>query len=140
MGGLPIIFTFILEFFPNQLLLLVTLAVNVQSAISMCAYSLGSSDMDSRIVQLAKQILEKTTEVDNYLQSHNLPQPSFKIEAPLDFSIDSTAVEGARRSAIEASTELQDLLIGPTMILRPVVNLIIDRLSHIFEVSDQHDC
>lgn len=77
--------------------------------------------MDSRIVELATRILATTTKVDGHLRSNNLLQPSFDIDGPLDLDIKSPEVEAARISAIEASIELQDLLLGPTMLLRPMV-------------------
>ena len=79
--------------------------------------------MGSQLIQLAKQILASAEEVDTYLRSHNLPQPSFNVDSPLDLDIRSPPAEKARLSAIEAAIELQDLLMGPTMILRPVVRL-----------------
>lgn len=77
--------------------------------------------MDSRIVELAKSILVNTNEVDAYLTSNRLPQPSFSIDGPIEFGTNSPDVNRARISAIEATMELQDLLLGPTMLLRPIV-------------------
>ena len=77
--------------------------------------------MDSRIIELAKQILANTNEVDGYLSCNNLPQPSFNVDGPVDFGIKSAEVEVSRLSAIESTMELQDLLLGPTMLLRPTV-------------------
>ena len=77
--------------------------------------------MDSKIVELAKQILANTNSVDEFLRSHDLPQPSFSVDGPVDFGIDSAEVESLRLSTIEATIELQDLLLGPTMLLRPIV-------------------
>lgn len=77
--------------------------------------------MDSRIIQLAKDILANATSVDGYFKSNNLPQPSFDTDGPVDFGIKSVEVEACRIAAIEASIELQDLLLGPKMLLRPVV-------------------
>ena len=77
--------------------------------------------MPSRLLELTDQLAVKVKQVDKYLQSNNLPEPSFDIHGPLDMEIQSADVEAARIAAIEASMELQDLLLGPTMLLRPVV-------------------
>ena len=77
--------------------------------------------MESRIVQLARKILANTGEVDSYLRTNNLPQPSFEVDGPVDFGAALGSAQQARLSTIEASMELQDLLLGPTMILRPMV-------------------
>ena len=87
-----------------------------------CHYILALSfDMPSRILELVDQLSVKVKQVDNYLQSNNLPEPSFDMHGPLDMEIQSADVEAARIAAIEASMELQDLLLGPTMLLRPIV-------------------
>jgi len=62
--------------------------------------------MDSRIVELAKKILADTNEVDGYLKSNKLPQPSFSIDGPVDFGISSAEVDVSRISAFEATMEL----------------------------------
>ena len=77
--------------------------------------------MPSRVVELATQILANANKVDGHLRSNNLPQPSFDVDGPLDLKMKPAEIEAARLSAIEASMELQDLLLGPTMLLRPVV-------------------
>ena len=77
--------------------------------------------MSSRIVELAMQILANTVEVDSYLTLNGLPQPSFEVDGPLDLGIKSREVEANRIAAIEASVELQELLLGPKMLIRPVV-------------------
>lgn len=98
-----------------------------------------TSTMGSKIIQLAQQILSNTEKVSEHLQSHSLPQPSFDINGPLDFDIKIPSVEAARLSAIEASMELQDLLIGPTMILRPVVCLIFPQSEITSRTTCRHE-
>ncbi|KAL2038369.1 hypothetical protein N7G274_009019 [Stereocaulon virgatum] len=78
--------------------------------------------MDSKIIELAKQILANTNSVDEFLRSNELPQPSFGVDGPVDFGIGSAEVGSLRLSTIEATIELQDLLLGPTMLLRPMYN------------------
>lgn len=76
----------------------------------------------SRIEELAKIISKNTTAVNNFITEHDLPQPSFDINGPIDLSFKSDKVEKARIDCIEASIELQDLLQGPISCLRPAVS------------------
>lgn len=83
---------------------------------------LGSYKMHSQIVELANQLVRNVNDVNAYLLSNDLPQPSFDVDGPLELGTQSAPdVEAARISAIEATMELQDLLLGPTMLLRPIV-------------------
>lgn len=77
----------------------------------------------TRIAELAAIVSTNTTKIDDYLISHNLPSPSFDVDHPADLGIPLEAIDidDARRAALEASMELQDLLQGPTSLLRPVV-------------------
>lgn len=79
----------------------------------------------SRIAELAFIIQSKTAQVDEYLQSHDRPSPSFDVDCPPDLGIppDATDIEEARMEAIEASIELQELLQGPANLLRPIANM-----------------
>lgn len=75
----------------------------------------------SRIAELASLVQANTASVDKYLREHNLPFPSFNEDGPVDFKIESDEIQKARTAAMEASLELHDLLLGPSMCLRPVV-------------------
>ena len=75
----------------------------------------------SRIIELATLVQTNTAKVDSYLREHNLPFPSFDEDGPVDFRIESDDIQNARTAAMEASLELHDLLLGPSMCLRPVV-------------------
>lgn len=77
----------------------------------------------TRIAELAAIISTNTAKIDDYLRSHGLPSPSFDVDHPADLGIPGEAIDidNARKSALEASIELQDLLQGPTSLLRPVV-------------------
>lgn len=78
--------------------------------------------MQPQIVQLANQLVRNVNDLNTYLQSNDLPQPSFNVDGPIELGTQSAPdVEAARISAIEATMELQDLLLGPTMLLRPIV-------------------
>ena len=75
----------------------------------------------SRITELATLVQINTAKVDGYLREHNLPFPSFDEDGPVDFKLQSEEIQDARTAAMEASLELHDLLLGPSMCLRPVV-------------------
>ena len=77
--------------------------------------------METKIVQLARQLLSEVIRLDGHMQSHNMSQPSFDVDGPLDFDLHSSSADASRLSAIESAIELHDLLIGPTLLLRPVV-------------------
>ena len=68
----------------------------------------------SRITKLAGIIAEKTAELDGFLHSRHLPFPSFDIDAPLRLPEE---LESTRNLVIDASTELKELLLGPTELL-----------------------
>ena len=76
----------------------------------------------TRIAELAAEIQENTTKVDKYLQSKDLPSPSFDEDGPVDLGIESEEIAKARERAREASLELHDLLLGPALCLRPIVS------------------
>lgn len=78
----------------------------------------------NRIIELSNTIAINTAKVNEYLEAHDIPSPSFHINSPLDLGIpaDATEIDDARRKALAASIELQDLLQGPTACLRPVLN------------------
>ena len=75
----------------------------------------------SRITELAALVQANTAKVDGCLRERHLPFPSFDEDGPVDFKIESKEIEKARTAAMEASLELHDLLLGPSMCLRPVV-------------------
>lgn len=67
------------------------------------------------IVELATRIAANTTKVGDYLTEHNLPQPSFGVDAPLYGCVPSDApeIEALRLSVIKDTVELRDLMLGP---------------------------
>ena len=77
----------------------------------------------TRIAELAAQIQENTAKVDKYLRSKGLPSPSFDVDGPVDFKIEDEDIHNARETAIDASLELHQILLGPAMCLRPVVSI-----------------
>jgi len=73
----------------------------------------------SRLVALAQTIARETEKVDAYLRDH--PEggyPSFEEDGPVDFPPLSEDVKKSRSAIIEATTELKDLVVGPTENLR----------------------
>ena len=80
----------------------------------------------SRMLELATQIVENTTIVNDYLIASNHPQPSFNIDGPTDLVLKSTDAEKARMACIGASIELQDLMQGPKACLAPTVKRLQD--------------
>ena len=77
----------------------------------------------TRIVELAAQIQENTTKVDEYLRKKSLPSPSFDEDGPVDFQIEDEEIQTAREKALDSSLELHQLLLGLAMCLRPVVSI-----------------
>ena len=77
--------------------------------------------MSSRIAELAVLVSSNTDKVNSYLASKALPSPSFDENGPVDFQL-SPEIEAARIAAIDATTELQALLLGPVDLLRPIVS------------------
>lgn len=69
---------------------------------------------------LAQAILANAEKLENYFESNNLPQPSFEEHAPAELPL-SPEMQVVRQQAVDDATELQDLLIGPAMLIRPVV-------------------
>ncbi|KAI9696300.1 MAG: hypothetical protein M1820_008223 [Bogoriella megaspora] len=76
----------------------------------------------SRIVELANAVQENTFKVDHWLREHRLPLPTFDEDGPVDLKIESRGISEARVKAMGAALELHDLLLGPTMLLRPMLN------------------
>lgn len=76
----------------------------------------------TRVLELAAQIFQDTSKINDYLISADLPQPSFDIDGPTNFNLKSAEVEEARMNAVGASMELADLLQGPASCLRPAMN------------------
>lgn len=66
----------------------------------------------SRIAELASAVAQHTQLVDNYLAENNLPQPSFDADGPVDLGLPAD-IEQSRIAALQASKELNDLLLGP---------------------------
>ncbi|OTA60671.1 S-adenosyl-L-methionine-dependent methyltransferase [Hypoxylon sp. EC38] len=70
---------------------------------------------DSRIVELSARIAANTTKVNDYLAAHNLPRPSFDLDAPVQSLIpsDELDIASARQAVIHDCLELHELMLGP---------------------------
>ena len=66
----------------------------------------------SRSVQLASIITSNTTQCDQWFVSQGIPQPSFDEDLTFTSAVPDEVTE-AREKVIEASTELQSLMLGP---------------------------
>ncbi|RDW81607.1 uncharacterized protein DSM5745_05164 [Aspergillus mulundensis] len=75
-----------------------------------------------RIAELAALIQQRTAEIDAYLQENNLPQPSFEEDASSNHNLTNKEIVDARDDLLSATLELHDLILGPAMCLRPMLN------------------
>lgn len=69
----------------------------------------------SRIVELSQRIAVNTAKVHDYLAAHNLPDPSFEVDAPLVSVVPqaNTDLAKARHEVINDTLELRQLMLGP---------------------------
>ncbi|KAF2791438.1 putative O-methyltransferase [Melanomma pulvis-pyrius CBS 109.77] len=73
------------------------------------------SSSSSRIVELANIIQTNTQAVDGYLASKGLPAPSFAADNPPTLLFGHGAeIEASRQAVVDATDELQALMLGPT--------------------------
>lgn len=75
----------------------------------------------TRLTDLARTVLQQTSLIEDYFNTNNLPPPSFDEHSPAELPL-TAKLQPARQRAIDAAMELQDLLMGPAMQLRPVLN------------------
>lgn len=102
----------------------------------------------ARIVQLASLIASKTAAINDYLDHHELPTPSFSLDALDSPGIPSGAadIQAAKASVISACLELKDLLTGPRSLLKfpwtdyvSVKAILRFKLDQSFEVGSSTD-
>jgi len=72
----------------------------------------------SNIVVLAQIISKETEKLDAYLKETNTPHPSFDYDGPADFPKLPDHMQKTRQEIIRASSELRDLVVGPSETLR----------------------
>ena len=76
-----------------------------------------AASQSSRIVELASIIANRTNECDQWFASKGIPSPSF--DQDLSFSVTVPEhIAQAREQVIEASAELQALMLGPAGFLQ----------------------
>ena len=74
----------------------------------------------TRLTDLAKVILNNASQLERYFNDNNLDTPTFDEHYPSELPL-SSDMQPVRQKAVDAARDLQDLLIGPAMLLRPVV-------------------
>ncbi|KAI4595113.1 hypothetical protein KJ359_007088 [Pestalotiopsis sp. 9143b] len=100
-----------------------------------------------RIVELSARIADNTAKVNEYLNAHHLPTPSFDVSAPLQSMIPNTEVEieAARVAIIDDTLELRRLMLGPRDYLMTFTSnellsqhaIVHFRLDHSFPVGSE---
>lgn len=72
----------------------------------------------NRVIQLAKIIQTNTEMIDAHLTSKALPTPSFAVDNPPALLFGhGPRIESARQGVVDATDELQALMLGPTGVL-----------------------
>ena len=77
-----------------------------------CSDSIRQMASVSRIAELASLIQVHTLKVDEYISSHGLPSPSFDASMPAQLRFPES-IELSSTTVIEATSELQSLMLGP---------------------------
>lgn len=72
----------------------------------------------SNIIALAQIISKETEKLDVYLKDTNTPYPSFEHDGPADFPKLPEHMQKTRQEIVRATSELRDLIVGPTESLR----------------------
>jgi len=70
----------------------------------------------TRIEELVSIISSNASKIDQFLLSEGKPTPSFDADAPKKLDL-SQALEQSRTLVLEATTELNELLLGPKELL-----------------------
>ena len=79
---------------------------------------LKSATSTSKLIELAQTIAKETEKLDQYIKDCGLPQPSFEVDAPLNFPKLSEEAKKSREEVVRATKELGDLVAGPTDCVR----------------------
>lgn len=67
-------------------------------------------------MELASIIIKNTDLIDQFLISHDMPFPSFDVDAPEKLSLPEE-LEAIRAIVLNASTEIHELLLSPKELL-----------------------
>lgn len=78
----------------------------------------GHAAKVSNIVALAQIISKETEKLDYFLKETETPYPSFDFDGPADFPKLPNHIQNTRQEIIRATSELRDLIVGPTESLR----------------------
>jgi hypothetical protein len=70
------------------------------------------SSKPTRIAELAAVVASHTRQIDDYINTQGLPQPSFDTTGPAELQL-PPQLEQARTIVLQATQELNDLLQGP---------------------------
>jgi hypothetical protein len=73
-----------------------------------------SATSTSKLIELAQTIAKETEKLDQYIKDCGLPQPSFEVDAPLNFPKLPEEIKKSREEVVRATKELGDLVAGPT--------------------------
>jgi hypothetical protein len=99
--------------------------------------------VEPKIIQLAREISQKTGILGDYLAAHSLPFPSLDASGALSVQVpeDEIELQSARVTAIEACEELRALLMGPRELL--ALNVLLQdfetgAVTQIFTVDHEH--
>lgn len=86
----------------------------------MADYRLTDGAKTSRLTELTNIIATETKKIEAYFADNGLPNLSFDVNAPANFPVPSSEKEihAARRSVINATQELHDLMVGPRETVR----------------------
>lgn len=70
------------------------------------------------LVELAATITREAEKLEKYFKETGTPRPGFDVDSPLEFPKLPDELKKSREEVMRASKELEDLLTGPTEILR----------------------
>jgi hypothetical protein len=72
----------------------------------------------SKLIELTQTITRETEKLDRHIKENHLPEPSFDVDAPLNFPKVSDELKKAREEVMGATKELGELVSGPTESVR----------------------
>ncbi|KAL2349851.1 O-methyltransferase [Cryomyces antarcticus] len=81
---------------------------------------MASPSTTTRLTELTTIIATETKKVEDYFAQHNLPNLSFAADGPADFPVPGSngEIQASRRTVINATQELHDLMVGPRETVR----------------------
>ena len=75
---------------------------------------------DSRLLELTEIIAVNTKKINEFFKAEGKPDLSFNVDAPGDFPVPNSnaEIQLARRTVVNATQELHDLMVGPREAVR----------------------